>query len=84
MWVSDNFLTSKVTMTNRSFLVGGTATFAIVLLVFVSLFAAYKPQSSNKSRSIKDQLSVYKPADTKADGPYAAVEHFCEVGMCTI
>jgi hypothetical protein len=79
----DNFLNSKITMSNRSFLVGGTATFAIVLLVFVSLFAAYKPPS--KSRSAKEHLTAFKPAETKADGPYAAVEHFCgDMGICTI
>lgn len=72
-------------MSNRSFLVGGTATFAIVLLIVVSLFAAYKQPSSAKSQTVKEHLSSYRPADTKADGPYAAVEHFCaDMGVCML
>lgn len=69
-------------MSNRSFLVGGTATFAIVLLVFVSVFAAFKRQPSSKSQF---NLNAFKPNETKSDGPYAAVEHFCgDMGICTI
>jgi len=69
-------------MSNRNFLVGGTATFAVVLLVLVSLFAAFKSTPKVQGRP---SLNAFPASTSKADGPYASVEHFCGgVNSCSI
>lgn len=68
-------------MNTRNFFVGGTAAFATMLLVLVSLFAAYKKAPA---ATTTDSVENYKPREIKAEGPYASVEHFCDAGACPL